>query len=344
MRKKLLLYVAAAAGVLVVAASIGVWYAVHSFMTTVPEEQGREVHIRIRPGSTFDRVAWQLRKADVITDVDRFRLLARYRKQLGAVRAGEFVFSTGWTPDRVLEVLVSGIPVQHRLQLREGLTWWETARAIEEQGFARAEDLKAVFHDPEFLKEHGIPFENAEGFLFPETYLMDMPEDLTPEAARSVASRLVRMFRSKTAALWPQGLPEPDELRRILTIATLVEKETSVPEERARVAGGYTRRLEIGMLMQADPTIIYGIGPAFDGNITRAHLRDAENPYNTYVHRGLPPGPICSPGLEALRAAVNPERHSYLYFVSRKDGTHHFSKTLEEHNAAVRKYQLGGRR
>jgi UPF0755 protein len=119
-----------------------------------------------------------------------------------------------------------------------------------------------------------------------------------------------------------------------------VEKETSVPEERALVAGVYVNRMRRNMLLQADPTIIYGIGPVFNGNITRADLRNATNPYNTYSHPGLPPTPICSPGLESIRAAISPQQHAFLYFVARGDGSHQFSKTLQEHNAAVAKYQL----
>lgn len=128
-----------------------------------------------------------------------------------------------------------------------------------------------------------------------------------------------------------------------MILASLVEKETAIAAERPRVAGVYAARLQLGMLLQCDPTIIYGLGQAFDGNLTRAHLRDPGNPYNTYVHPGLPPGPICSPGKAALQAAVRPEHHEYLYFVARPDGSHQFSRTLTEHNTAVIKYQRRGR-
>ncbi len=119
-----------------------------------------------------------------------------------------------------------------------------------------------------------------------------------------------------------------------------MEKETGDRSERQRISGVFHNRLKKRMLIQADPTIIYGLGPSFDGNIRKSHLRDRENPYNTYVRRGLPPGPICSPGLDALMAAVNPEPHNYLYFVAKGDGSHYFSSTLSEHNRAVAKYQL----
>ncbi len=331
-------------GALILLASLVVWQQAASFLKSVPEEQGQDISIRVRSGASFDSVARMLKERNAITDVTKFRLLARYRKQTGAIQAGEFVINTGWTPDRVLDMLVSGMPVQYRLHFREGLPWWEVARAVEEQEFARFDDFRQVIHDPDFLREHRIPFDNAEGFLFPETYLMDKPEVMTPRTAWEVADRLVNMFWRRTAPLWADGPPSADELRRILILASLVEKETSQPDERAVVAGVYANRMRRKMRMQADPTVIYGIGPAFNGNITRADLRNETNPYNTYVHGGLPPGPICSPGLEAIRAAVHPQQHKFLYFVAKGDGGHHFSSTLREHNAAVTRYQLRRRR
>lgn len=325
---------------LIVLASLVVWQQAAEFLKTAPEPEGHEVHIRIRPGSSFDAVARILKEKNAITDVTKFRLLARYRKQTGAIQAGEFVINTGWTPDKVLDTLVSGMPVQYRLHFREGLPWWDIAAAVEAQEFARADDFRQVIHDPAFLREHDIPFDTAEGFLFPETYLMDKPEIMTPRTAWETASRLVHTFWEKTASLWPHGPPEEKELLRIMILASLVEKETSVPGERAIVAGVYANRMRRGMLLQADPTIIYGIGPSFNGNITKADLRDRSNPYNTYVHAGLPPGPICSPGVEAIRAAVSPAQHKYLYFVAKGDGSHQFSTSLKDHNAAVRRYIL----
>lgn len=329
---------------LVLVASMVVWDTAETFLISVPDEQGQEVRIRVKSGSTFDRVAYQLKEKGVITDVQKFRILARYRKLQGAIQAGEFILNTGWTPDKVLDMLVNGMPVQYRLYFPEGYTWWNVATAINAQEFARFDDFRQVIHDPEFLKENNIAFDSAEGFLFPETYLMDKPEIMTPRTAWEVASRLVQMFWTKTAPLWPSGPPAPEELKRILILASLVEKETAVPEERPKVAGVYVNRMNKKMLMQADPTIIYGIGPDFNGNITREDLKNKKNPYNTYVNAGLPPGPICSPGLESIRAALHPQKHNYLYFVAKGDGSHVFSATLSEHNAAVGKYQLRKRK
>ncbi len=367
-----------------------------------------DVIITIEPGATFIRVAWDLRKAGAISNVSRFLLLGKYENALGTVKAGKYMVSTGWTPDRVLKEITSGRAILYRLTLREGLTWWETVKAVEDQGFAKAADFTAVLHDPKFLADHHIPFDDAEGFLFPETYLLPEPKTLDKVQAEKIAAYLVDSFWSRNEAVWSrlpvkQGgnaverrfskdgalirpsrnatapptqaggngasrnatvadgngtLPvdgggsftvlgpatpedvDPAALKRLLTLASLVEKETAVPAERPRVAGVYAKRLEKGMLLQCDPTIIYGVGPSFSGSIRRSQLDDEKNLYNTYIHPGLPPGPICSPGPESLKAAVSPEEHDYLYFVANGvNGGHVFSKTLNEHNKAVQEYR-----
>ena len=415
-------------------------YDAYRFLSAPGSDTPREVIISIAQGATFDRVAWDLKKAGAITDVTRFRLLAQYKDSLGKVRAGEFLVNTGWTPEQVLWQITMGQAVLYRLSIREGLTWWETARAVEAQGFATYEDFKEVIHAPAFLREHNIPFANAEGFLFPETYLLKKPKALDKAQAREVASIMVSMFWKKTQPLWVQlprkrkaggvgmknaakpdavtmsgnrtvaltpvpggmGSPEvasraetgfaanassplgetaplasgsavplaednstprsaanataapagsrltplspadldPSALRHLIILASLVEKETGIPEERARVAGVYANRLRLNMLLQCDPTIIYGVGESFTGSIQRSQLNDAKNLYNTYQHPGLPPGPICSSGLDALKAAAMPEQHDFLYFVATGiGGGHTFSRDLNDHNKAVQVYR-----
>ncbi|MDL2207501.1 endolytic transglycosylase MltG [Desulfovibrio sp. OttesenSCG-928-F20] len=372
------------------------------FLSSPASEQPQEFLFTVEQGATFDRVAWDLKKAGAITDVNRFRILAQWQDALGRIRAGEYLISTGWTPGQVLEQLTRGRSVLYRLSLREGLTWWETAKAIEEQGFATYEDFKAVIHDPNFLREHYIPFANAEGFLFPETYLLKKPRaPLDREQAREVAAIMVTMFWKKSEHLWkalplkgetqalfqtqtgamasppearanatlsanttsiglgnattsngnttcalPRSVPaspaeiDPQALKHLVILASLVEKETGVPAERALVAGVYANRLRLGMLLQCDPTIIYGIGETFSGAIRRSQIDNPDNIYNTYQHPGLPPGPICTAGLDALKAAANPARHDFLYFVATgQGGSHTFSKSLNEHNRAVQIYR-----
>ena len=234
------------------------------------------------------------------------------------------------------------------LTVPEGLTWWQTADTVQASGRGTREGFSKIVRDRDFLAQWNIPGDSAEGYLFPETYLFpktaisretDTDKPSEAEHDRRIAERLIAMFREKTTNLFPPDM-SPKAVRDLLTLASLVEKETSRDDERARIAGVYANRLRKNMRLQCDPTIIYGIGPDFDGNLKRTHLRDRSNPYNTYMHAGLPPGPICSPGRASIEAALHPESHTFLYFVARGDGSHVFSKTLKEHNRYVRKYQL----
>ncbi len=308
------------------------------FLTTPPETPGREVHVVIPKGATFDQVAALLAEQGLVTDPRYFNLLGKYRNALGSIQAGEFALHTGWTPDRLLDHLVKGKPILHRLALREGLTWWQTADVVEQTGYASADQYAELVHDQELLERFNIPFSSAEGFLFPETYLLSRAETLD---ARFIVELQLKTFWKNAEKLWPEGLPDAETLRRTVILASLVEKETGLAQERARIAGVFAKRLARGMLLQCDPTVIYGLGRAFDGNLTRKHLNDASNPYNTYQHAGLPPGPICSPGYDALHAALHPEEHDYLFFVAKGDdsGAHVFSKTYRQHVNAVNKYQ-----
>lgn len=328
--------------VLLVCCAAAGWIAweAKQFLDAAPATPGAEVLFDVEPGAPFARVARQLADKGLITDARKFGWLARVQDMDGKLQAGRFALHTGWTPDKILDQLVFGKPVLYRITLREGLPWWDVARQLEQAGFVRFDDFREVIHDPAFLRHYGIPFASAEGFLMPDTYLLKKPDEPDKAAARAVAGRMVDTFWQKTAALWPDGKkPQRDELRRLVILASIVEKETGIPSERARVAGVYTNRLQRNMLLQADPTVIYGLGPDFTGSLRRSQLNDAQNAYNTYQRAGLTPGPICSPGVAAVRAAIKPEEHNYLYFVAKTDGGEHdFSRTLEEHNRAVRRY------
>lgn len=309
------------------------------FLNTPAATPGEEAFVDVDPGASFDKVSQTLERRKIITSAWRLRLLAEWKGWQNGLKVGRFQVHTGWTPERILDQLINGQPVLYRITIREGLTWWETARLLEAEGFVTFDDFKAVIHDTAQLRHWGIPFANAEGFLFPETYLLKKPQTLDRTSAKNIAGRLVDTFWRRAATLWPDGRkPDADSLRTLLTLASIVEKETAVPSERPRVAGVYANRLRIGMILQADPTVIYGLGTSFDGNLRRSHLQDDTNPYNTYRKGGLPPGPICSPGFESLKAASRPEKHQFLYFVARGDGSHVFSTNLDDHNKAVRQY------
>ncbi len=321
---------------------------VYHFLNKAPETPGRDVEILIPKGTSFAALAAQLKARNAITGERAFRLLAHFTNRAEKVRSGRFMVNTGWKPGRLLDHLIEGKPILERITLPEGLTMREIGRRLEGGGFVRMEDFEAVVRDPHFLRHWGIPFDSAEGFLFPDTYLLMRPLTLDRASAAEVVGRLVDTFWRRSAPIWPEGRrPGPENaglVRRLVTLASIVEKETGVEAERRRVAGVYVNRLQRGMLLQADPTVIYGRNPSISGALRRSDLNNEANLYNTYKHKGLPPGPICSPGLASLRAAGTPEKHNYLFFVARGDGSHTFSITLAEHNRAVRLYRQHLRR
>ncbi|MBD5647787.1 MAG: endolytic transglycosylase MltG [Desulfovibrio sp.] len=336
-----------------------VWREAQDFLGTPAGKPGEQVIFDVAPGAHLNKIAEELAQRGLITNARNFVLLARWKKQENRLQAGRFALEGGWKPEQVLEALVNGKPVLQRVTVPEGLTWWQTGRLLENEGLVRFEDFREAVTDPAFLRHYGIPFATAEGFLMPDTYLLKPPDPSAEAAggetaaaaakaqARAVAGRMIDNFWRKAAPLWPEGAgregvaarPPVPELQKWVTLASIVEKETGIPEERARVAGVYENRLGRGMLLQADPTVIYGLGPSFDGNLRRSQLDDAANPYNTYQRPGLPPGPIASFGTAALGAAIRPEQHGFLYFVAKTDGgEHQFSATLQEHNRAVHEY------
>ena len=300
------------------------------------EVPGREVVVLIRPGLSLPAIATELERQGLIRSPYAFLFLAKLHSRMGSARAGEFLLSSAWPVQEILRVLTTTGGIQHRVQVREGLPWWAAARLFEAEGLASRESFARAMANASLLEKYGIPGTSAEGFLFPQTYLLPHSFD---DGGIEAVEAMLREFERQAKKLWPQGLPPADELRRTVILASLVERETGEASERARIAGVFVNRLRLGMRLQCDPTTIYGLGEAFDGNLHRAQLMDAGNPYNTYARAGLPPGPICSPGLEALRAAASPEAHGYVYFVARGDGSHEFSRTLDEHNRAVTRYQ-----
>lgn len=350
-----------AASVIAVLAVAGAWLwrEAAGFLNTPPAEPGREIIFNVPPGASSAKIARELYAKNLVTDSRKFLCLIWFKDYSGRLQAGRFVLNSGWKPEKILDTLVNGKAMLRRVTIPEGLAWWQTAKILADEGFVRFEDFKEIISNPEFLARYGVPFATAEGFLMPDTYFMKKPdpEDLPTDQesldkfwkdrAKAAAGRLIDNFWRKTEGLWPDGVksggtlrPKKEDLKRAAILASIVEKETALDRERSRVAGVYMNRLEQNMPLQADPTVIYGLGPDFKGALTRAQLQEEKNPYNTYQNPGLPPGPISSFGVAALKAALNPEKHSYLYFVAVTDGGEHkFSKTLEEHNRAVQEYR-----
>jgi UPF0755 protein len=332
--KKLLTVCAACCLLAVILAAILIWH----YLFLPIERPGRELVVRIESGQTLSRIAWDLKEKEVIATPRLFVWLGRISGRSTGIQAGEFKINSGWSRWRLLEHLHSGTAILHKLQVPEGLTWWEIGALVEEAGLASQEAFAEQVSNQRLLKAHNIPASTAEGFLFPETYFFHKQNDGN---AKQIVERMLEEFwQAVDGSIWTGSRPDKDRVLQLVTLASLVEKETGLPEERRTIAGVFTNRLERGMRLQCDPTVIYGLGRSFDGNLRKRDLRDEGNPYNTYAHSGLPPGPICSPGLASLKAAADPAEHDYLYFVATGDGGHHFSRTLTEHNRAVRKYQL----
>ncbi|WP_415718454.1 endolytic transglycosylase MltG [Maridesulfovibrio sp.] len=308
-----------------------------TFLNVPPEMEGREILFSVDPGQPLWTVSGNLAKAGLITDAKQFREYAQAQGKSSKIRAGEFSLWSNMTAPQVLDTLTTSSGILHKFSVREGLTWWATAKEAEKSGLTNYAEFKKAVADPALLAEYKIPAKNAEGYLFPETYLMTRPKN---ETGKIMVETMLKEFRKAANEAWNGTLPSSAEIHKAVILASLIEKETGDISERRTIAGVFANRLNKGYLLQCDPTIIYGLGETFDGNLRKKHLNDDSNPYNTYKHRGLPPGPICSPGLDSLKAAINPEKHLYLYFVAKGDGSHYFSKSLKEHNEAVKKYQL----
>ncbi len=291
------------------------------------------LRIDVPAGSTLWRTATELENAGVVRSARALVLLARWRGVAAKVRAGEYALSPSWGTRRVLEELIAGRVVTYEVVLPEGLTAAEIAERLEAATIARADEFLAVTRDPAVATEFGVEGASLEGYLFPETYRM--PHGL---GAKQVARVLVDQFRAQWAPLAADANARGLSMQQVVTLASIVEKETGAAAERPLVASVFSNRLTSGMRLESDPTTIYGIKD-FDGNLRRVHLEDETNPWNTYRIAGLPPTPIANPGAASLAAVVHPAASEYLYFVAKGDGTHVFSRSYAEHLANVTRYQ-----
>ncbi|MEN8159239.1 MAG: endolytic transglycosylase MltG [Myxococcota bacterium] len=303
-----------------------------------PSDATTEVVFEVPRGTTLGAVARNLEREGLIRSALGFRVLARVTGRSNGLRAGEYALSPSLAADQVLDRLTRGAVLTHRVALPEGLTMHEIAARFEEAGLVSADEFVAVASDPTLPVLLGVDGTNLEGYLFPETY--ELARGL---AAREIVRLMVEQFQQVWRRIEPLAAEKALNMRDVVVLASLVEKETGAPGERPLVAAVFHNRLRRGMRLETDPSVIYGI-PDFDGNLRRVHLEDESNPYNTYRIAGLPPGPIANPGEAALRAVVQPAESDYLFFVARKDGTHQFSRTYREHVNAVNRYQLRGGR
>lgn len=313
-------------------AALGAW-GVHRALTPAASA-GEPVPFVVAEGSGLRRVARELAAAGLVRSPLAFELLGRWSGAQNQLRSGEYELRASDSPRAILETIRAGRVKVWDVSVPEGLTATEIAARVEAAGLARADAFLAVVRDPDSAARFGVEGPGLEGYLFPETY--HLARGLTPE---EVVGAFVRQFQAVWAPLAPAAAAQGLSMRQAVTLASIVEKETAVPEERPLVAAVFHNRLRRGMRLETDPTVIYGID-GFDGNLKRSHLEDASNPYNTYRIAGLPPGPIANPGASALAATVRPAQSDALYFVSRNDGTHVFSRTYQEHVGHVRRFQV----
>jgi len=321
------------AGLLVISWTCGVIFyysATHPF-----SEDFDSVSVEITPGMTLNKISTLLKDRKLIGNSLSFRLLAYLQKKQGQIQVGEYELSPSMTPKDILRVVTSGKTILHAVTIPEGYRITEIAALLEERELANAEEFIRQTRDKELIQSAGIPATSLEGYLFPETYHFSKHT-----SERKIIQSMLDAYHDiiKKYDVLKRAQFVNLSIHEIITLASLIEKETGVDEERKLISSVFHNRLRKNMLLQTDPTVIYAM-TKFDGNIRKKDL-DIDSPYNTYKYRGLPPGPIASSGLKSIIAALEPGDSDYLYFVSRKNGSHQFSSNLMDHNRAVRKYQL----
>ena len=314
----------------------------YSGLFLAPEEESREVVVAIPEGAGPAKIGQVLEEAGVIKSADAFvwtiKIKNRLKKDKPVVlKAGEMSLDPSLPVWKTIDLIAKGNYKLYPFTVPEGRNIYEIAKMIQDAGLGASADFLALCRDKNFIGSLGLNADSLEGYLFPETY--NFPKG-TP--LKTIIKNMTDAFFKVWSKYAEEAKAKGWSRQTVITLASIVEKETGTPKERPVIAGVFWNRLAQGMKLQTDPTIIYGLLPDnFSGAITRKDI-DNPHPYNTYHIPGLPPGPIANPGEEAIRAVIRPDVVPYLYFVSKNDGTHEFSKTLADHNRAVNKYQRGG--
>jgi UPF0755 protein len=296
-----------------------------------------EVFVDIPPGAGPGTIGNRLVDAGVVSDARTWQIALWISGRSRSLRAGEYRFDAPMHALDVIDKIARGDVYRRRLTFREGLTIAEMAQVFEERGFGAADEFRKAAQNASLITDLDPDAPDLEGYLFPETYALPRGT-----SAAAVVAQMVNGFKTAwTPELRAAAATAGLTTRQLVTLASLVEKETGTPAERPLVAAVYSNRLRIGMPMQADPTVIYAMQKAgtYHGNLRRDDLQ-LDSPYNTYKYAGLPPGPIAAPGKASLDAAAKPAEVDYLYFVSRNDGSHVFASSLEEHNRNVFTWQV----
>lgn len=312
------------------------WYLWNGFQEFIQQPLGIEQELDVEKGTSAYSLGRKWQEQDVIEQFYYFQLLLKLKPELRSIKAGNYKITPDMTAVDVLQKLVAGDVIKYQFSVIEGSNIYELLLALQANSDLKHEidygqEFSDIFKSMEFVGQS-----HPEGMFYADTYQFikgDSDLDILKRAHDRLQAILDEEWSGRA-----DGLPYETPYQALI-MASIIEKETAVPAERPEISGVFVRRMEKNMLLQTDPTIIYGLLPDFDGNIRRNDIRNP-HPWNTYVHRGLPPTPIAMVGREAIQAALNPKPGDTLYFVAKGDGSHHFSRTLEEHNRAVRKYQL----
>ena len=319
--------------VVLAAAGYWLWQDYQRFRTTPLQISGEGFNYQVRPGTSLTAVANDLESKGILRQPLYLRALAKDLGVSNKIKAGEYLIPAGTTPEMLLERLVRGKVIEYSLTLIEGWNFDQALDAVRGHPML-VQTLPESLSTEQLMQNIGYQGQYPEGRFFPDTYLFPRGTtdvDFLKRAYERMQRVLAEEWENRSEDL---PLKTPYEA---LTLASIIEKETGLPEERHAVAGVFVRRLQKGMLLQTDPTVIYGMGDAYDGNIRKKDLT-TDTPYNTYTRPGLTPTPICLPGRESINAALNPADGDTLYFVADGNGGHTFSRTLQEHNRAVKKY------
>lgn len=339
--KKTVLVLVLSVVALLAAVAAGVGYLAYDFTHTRPSNTAQDVVYEIEPGKAFNTIAKDLESKGLVRNASFFSLYARLKKESSKVKVGEYLLRTNMLPEEILQVFVSGKSIARAFTVSEGLSTYEIADLYEKEGFGKASEFMAWVHDPQFIQSLlGEKEESLEGYLFPETYMLTKYTD-----TKTLISNMVKRFLYVYNEVSPQSEVQGMTRHQIVTLASIIEKETGAPEERPLIASIFHNRLTRKMKLQTDPTIIYGKAEKSGKiviNITKADLLTPTR-YNTYVIDGLPPTPIANPGREALLAAMKPAHTNFLFFVSKNDGTHIFSEDYKAHQKAVHDFQLNAK-
>jgi UPF0755 protein len=303
------------------------------YLSTPPSFIGDSKIIEIRPGTTFTEVASILKEEGIIKNIWNFSLLVECFQGTTRIKAGEYLLNTAMLPLEVSDILIKGKVLQYSLTIPEGYNIRQIADLLDKAKLITKEIYLEMCYDPLFVSSLGIEGDSLEGYLFPDTY--KIPRHLDE---RDMLELMVAQFKDVYNQKYAEKAKELGfSMKDVVTLASMIEKETGKSSERPLISAVFQNRLKKRIRLQSDPTAVYGL-INFNGKIRKRHLK-RDTPYNTYLHSGLPPGPIANPGEASIRAVLYPAKVDYLYFVSKNDGSHQFSNNLNEHNLAVLEYQ-----